>query len=293
MEPRPISNSETGSWLQCTQKYWFEFVLKIEPKTLSDPLSIGNLGHEALQRYGEARLEGATHDKAQEVAEAEVLVPAINNARDRVDNVLKVQDIVRRYHSYRQGWPEWEILGVEQRHDLKITDEFSLPMRYDMLVRDRKTNKKALVDYKFTWDFWTPEAHEINIQFPKYVSILNAAGMDVQGAYLEELRYRPMKDMSFDKHFKRTAYFPSLASRRNALKQHVKASKQIVRFHELSEAEQEEQIIPILSKHICKFCSFQNLCTTKLNGGDISYSIETQFVDKTYGYTAINQEEAV
>ena len=288
---RPISNSEVTSWLFCTQQYWYGFMLNIEPKWLNDPLTIGNIGHNALQAYADARLEGMNHEQALKAIEDTYWVPLLNERPERIDRIMQVKEILIRYHNYRKGWPEWEILGAEQRHDMPITEEFSLPMRYDLLVREVTSGKIYLVDYKFTYDFWKPEDHELNVQFPKYISILTANGMKVDGAYLEEIRYRSMKDMTFEKHFKRTFYSPSNASRRNSLLQHIKASKQIVKFHAMTPEEQEEEVVGLYNKFYCKGCHFKDLCISKLNGGDITYTIQTRFVDRSYGYEELEDTE--
>lgn len=289
MDPRPISNSEVGSWLQCTQKYWWEFVLNLAPKQLSDPLTYGNLEHDGFQAYALCRLNGMSHDSAMAEVHATYWLKMMEATNDPA-LVMHAMDIWNRYHAWAKGWPDWEIIGTEQRLDLKITDEYSLPMRYDLLVRDHKTGKLLLVDYKLTYDFWQQEKHDMNIQFPKYLSVLNANGYEVQGAMLIELRYRKMKDMSNDKHFKHTPYFPSHAIKRNALVQHVKASKQIVEFRNLPEKQQEEAVTPVLLPHICKYCDFQQLCLGKLHGANLDYTIETQYGPKDYGYEPIEEE---
>lgn len=285
---RNISNSEVNTWLTCKQQYNFAFVRKIEPKQLSDPLTIGNLGHDALEAYCKARQQGLSHDDAQQVSTEQILQPAITQGR--MDLVLQVQKVLTSYHGIRQGWPEWEILGAEQKHELGISEDFTLPMRYDLLVREHDTGAYALVDYKFVYNFWTPDEHDLNIQFPKYLSVLNANGYDIEKAYLEEIRYRPKQNAGPSDITKRTRYVPSDAKKRHALRQHIMASLEITDYRNLSPDEQKQRTIPILNKFICKGCGFRELCISELDGGDIEYAIENNFVANTYDY---NKKEEV
>lgn len=284
---RNISNSEVTSWLSCRQMYYFAFFLNLAPKETPTPLARGTLGHAFFEKYIEARLNGAAHANSIEHA-AQVFPEALKNGVS-VEVVLETKALCDRYMAHHKGWPEWELLGTEERVDLKVTNEITIPIRYDLLVRDRASGRVLLGDFKFTYDFWSPNDHSLNGQAPKYIAVMQANGLQVDGGFLEEIRTRKLgKEKANDTKnlWRRTSYYPSNARRRSALKQHIAASFEIIDYWNASEDEREARSVPVLNKHgACKFCNFTSLCSSKLDGKtDLSLDIATDFVDNTYGY---------
>lgn len=283
---RNISNSEVTCWLTCKQQYHFAFMLSLTPKDTVVPLARGTLGHEAFQRYVEARLDDSNHTLAMKAAE-KVFTDAMSKLT--IDLVLETKFLWLRYMEFHRGWPEFELLGTEQRHDLTITDTIGMPMRYDVLVKQISTGKVLIGDFKFTYDFWRPEEHSLNGQMPKYIQILNNNGIEVHGGFLEEVRTRKLgEEKSSDPKnlWKRTYYYPSIAKKRAVLRQHVAASLEIERYRSLPEYERDIETIPVLNKHgACKNCNFKDLCISKLDGKeDLTLDIQLGYVENTYGY---------
>jgi len=283
---RNISNSEVTCWLSCKQMYHFAFMLSLTPKDTVVPLARGTLGHEAFQRYIEARLEGSNHEQSLKNADT-----SFNEAMKvlTIDLVLETKFLWSRYMEFHRGWPEFELLGTEQRHDLALTDTLGMPMRYDVLVKNKQTDKVLIGDFKFTYDFWKPEEHGLNGQMPKYIQVLNNNGIEVHGGFLEEVRTRKLgEEKSSDPKnlWKRTYYYPSNAKKRSVLQQHVAASLQIERYRNLPDDEREIETIPVLNKHgACKNCNFKDLCISKLDGKkDLTLDIKLGYVENTYGY---------
>lgn len=287
-EPRNISNSEVTTWLTCRQMYDFAFNRNLAPKITPKQLSRGTLGHEAFSFYIAARLEGATHEQA---------LRAMNRSYENAlragvgaDVVLETRILVDRYMAFHNGWPAWKLLGTEQRVDLPINSDFSVPITYDLLIEEISSGKRLLGDFKFTYDFWSPDDHSLNPQAPKYIAVMNANGIRVDGGFLEEVRTRPLGVAKRSDHknlWRRTHYYPSLAKKRNMMKQHITACMEIVEFRSMSPEEQELEAIPVLSKHgACKFCNFKDLCASKLDGKDITFDIEYAYTQNTYGYNA-------
>lgn len=291
---RNISNSEVTSWLSCRMQYYFAHFRNIEPKSMSVPLYRGNVGHEAFQRYAEARIEGNAHDQAMRAA-TNVFITAMRTEPSMADTILETKSIFDRYQAYHQGWPnDIRLIDVEKRFDLPLNDEMNMTIRYDAMAEDVKSGKILIGDYKFTYDFWTTDDHNLNGQMPKYISVMNANGIRVDGGFLEELRTRNLsvkngKANDPKELWRRTRYFPSNAKKYNTMKQHITAGFEIVKYWDATDEERETLSVPVLNKHgACKFCNFKELCASKLDGGDIEYAIETQFKPNTYGY---NNEE--
>lgn len=291
---RNVSNSEVTAWLKCRRQYFYAFVLELAPKHTPTPLARGTLGHNAFQRYIEGRLQGMEHDRALKHSQS-VFSEAMSTVSMEV--VAETKFLFDRYMNFHKGWPEWRLLGTEQRVDCKLTDTLTMPMRYDAYVEEVRTNRRLIVDWKFTYDFWSPEDHDLNGQNPKYITVMNNNGQRVDGAVLVELRTRKLgaeKSADSKNLWRHTSYFPSLAKKRNVLKQHIAASLEIERYRNLDPKAMEDATIPVLDKHgACKYCNFKELCITELDGGDPSVAIELGFVKNTYGYNEQNIEEVI
>ena len=268
--------------------------MNLTPKTISAPLAGGTLGHEAFQFYAEAIIEGHSHDKAL-MAGQSVFTNAMRQQILPIDLILKIKLIWDRYMAYHNGWPEWEVLGTEERLDLPLTEEFSMPMRYDLKIRDRTTGLIRVLDFKFTYDFWSASDHDLNSQMPKYIFIMNANGGNIHGGYLEEIRTRPLGDLkaSDPKNlFRRTPYNPSLVKKQNTIRQQISASLEIIKYQDASPNEKSALEIPVLNKHgACKLCNFKDLCASELDGKtDLSVDISSGYVQNTYGYNGQSEE---
>jgi hypothetical protein len=205
-----------------------------------------------------------------------------------IEVVMETKFLYDRYMEFHKGWPNWRLLGTEQRIDCKITDTISMPMRYDAYVEEVQSNKRLIVDFKFTYDFWSPEDHDLNGQNPKYITVMNNAGTPVDGAVLEEIRTRKLgaeKSADAKNLWRRTHYFPSVAKKRSVLKQHIAASLEIERYRALDPEAMADATIPALNKHgACKYCNFKELCIIELDGGETGVAIDVGFVKNTYGY---------
>lgn len=288
---RNISNSEVISWLSCRRQYKYAHLYNIEPKQMSEPLFRGNLGHEAMQRYTEARIEGADHDKAM-YAGQDLFPTALRANPNMMQVVLQTKSIWERYMNHHKGWPEWKLHEPEQKFELPLNDDFKIVIRYDAKIEERRTGRMLIGDYKYAYDFWSPEDHDLNPQMPKYIAVMNANGIRIDGGFLEEIRTREIKDINDHKKlWRRTFYYPSNAKRINMLRQHIGASFEITDYRELPKEEQEAKAIPVLNKHgACRFCNFKDLCNSENDGKDITYDIEVSYKENTYGY---NKEEVI
>ena len=173
---RNISNSEVSTWLSCRNKYRYAFDLDLEPKKRSDPLTRGTIGHDALDVYYKTLQAGQGHTYA--VDQATKRLGTIMSQPDApFDLILDVRRILELYWPYYEGDPNWEILEVEQMHNLPLNEDYSMPTRLDLLVRDRTDGKIALVDHKFYYDMPNPDKLALNVQFPKYIGALAEAGI--------------------------------------------------------------------------------------------------------------------
>jgi len=189
---------------------------------------------------------------------------------------------------------EWEILAVEETFDLPITEEYTMPAKLDLVVRERNTGKMAVVDHKFKGEFIGPTILALNAQQPKYIFALKHMDYEVDHAILNVVRTRKMKDPGPDQLFKRHVIKPSIAKMQNVLKQQIIASREITKYRSLETEQRKSVAIPVLNEIVCKFCPFAELCSSELDGGDIEYLIANEFQQReSYGYNNDHEQNVM
>ena len=287
---RNVSNSEVSTYLSCKRMYNFAFINNITPKETSDPLSRGTLGHLAFEYYVQARLNGSNHESAMK-AGLYAFQEATQSKLIKLDIILQTQMLFIEYMEYHQGWPEFKLLGTEQRKDLQLTDTLNMTIRYDLYVEDLRTGERAIGDYKFTFDFWSPDEHDLNAQMPKYITVMNLNNERVDYGFLEEIRTRTLgKDKAADpkNKWRRTIYRPTAPMKSNMIRQHVAASLEIEKHRALSDEERDAVSIPVMNKHgACRYCNFKDLCHSMNQGAkDLSVMMDSNYTQNTYGYNA-------
>jgi peptidyl-tRNA hydrolase len=284
VEPRRISNSEVGTWLTCRYKYYLSFVKRIAPKQMGTALGKGTLGHEVLAIYYQRLMDGVGHEAAKHDAVNHLMYIMAGSETYALDTCTEVRRILELYWAYyTDDELNWEILAVEKSYDLDLTDGYGMPMRLDLLVKDRD-GKIALVDHKFFYDMPNTDKLALNVQFPKYIGALRHNDIQVDYCVLNVLRTRSMKNPALNDLFRRINVGVSAAKVRNALRTHILASEEITEYRSLPEGAQEAKALPLMNDYVCKSCDFAPICITNFDGGDPTYLIQSDYVHNTYGY---------
>lgn len=280
---RLISNSEVASWLQCRQKYYFEYVLDLEPKIMSDAINKGVLYHAALEGYYAGKSMGFSEQDCRDAAE-EPLFAAAQAANADVIEIMKSRDLLTAYFDfYMKNDERYKVFAVETKLKLDMSDDFALVGTLDLVWQDLEDGYYIPVDHKSSYNFWSPDQAGISGQFIKYVAILRGMGLPVKNVMINQLRTRPLKNPTADQLFQRAWLFPTEARIKSVMAQHVRAGNEIMEFRALED--QEERIIPIYDKYICSNCPFLSLCDSKSNGAPIEYQIRADYQKRTgYGY---------
>lgn len=280
---RRISNSEVSTWLSCQRKYYYEFDLNLEPNQQGSALSRGVLFHDVLAIYYSALKDGIKHDDAVIVARRH-LQSYLANTSFAMETVTEVDRLLHGYWNFYKGDPDWEILDVERGYDLALTNEYEYSLRFDLLIRNRKTGEIILVDHKTAYDFWSEDDLALSPQFPKYIGSLRANGVHVDKAILNQVRTRSIKNPSPEQLFRRTVDKPSLAKIQNAMREQVIVSEQIVKHRSLPLEVRAANSVRTLNKQVCKYCDAKPLCMSEYDGGDVTHMIANDFKQRTYGY---------
>ena len=283
---RHISNSEVSTWLSCQRKYYYNFDLNLAPHNWGQSMSRGLLGHEILAVYYTILKDGGTHAEAIEAAE-EQLALAMSSGKWDLDITVDVARILGRYWPYAAR-DNWEILAVESKQSLQLTDEYDLTLRLDLLVREPAGNL-AIVDHKFVYDFYSSEAVQFMPQLPKYLTTLNFNGLHVERGIINQLRWRMRKNpppMTDEELFKRSIIKPSDNKQRSILREQIMASRQIVEHRRLPIEVRERSVLRHQSKMNCQNCSYRMPCLIEQDGGDASHELELNFIPNDYDYNS-------
>lgn len=294
-ESRNVSNSEVTAFLSCKRQYDFAFIEAIEPKEEQKHLTRGTVGHGQLEHYIKARLNSSNHEQALKAADA-YLVQVMAEGSASVDTIGEAKFLFKRYMSYNHGWPEWRLLGAEERVDLKLTDTLNIAIRYDLMVEELSTGRHLMGDWKFTYDFWQSWKHALNPQMPKYLSVMRANNWKVDGGFVIEIRTRSLgKDKASDPKnlWRYTPYQPILPQMSAMMKQHIMVSQEIEKHRALDETYRKEYVSqPTLNQYgACSFCNFKDLCDSMNKGKkDLTVDIREMFKPSTYGYNKQTEE---
>lgn len=288
MSPRRVSNSEVSAWNTCQRKYFYEYDLNLEPIKPSDAISRGILGHDILAAYYKARQAGMGHDEAV-VDARRGLQRALAESND-LETVTDVDRILQGYWGYRgDEVKDFQVIQVEEMHEVPLTTEASYVMRLDLLVRNMKTGELELWDHKFIYDFWDYDKVNLSGQFPKYIGALRFEGIPVDKCVLNQLRYRRLKNPTATDLYKRTEDRPSQAKIKRALKEQILATQEILAWREKTIEQRQEDARRVLNPMLCKGCAFKNICQAEFDGNDLRFLVQSEYRTKTtYGY---NNEE--
>lgn len=292
--PRKISNSEVGTWLSCRRKYYYKFDLNITPIKTGVALGRGVMFHAAMEAFNKNYINTKNFNDAKLVGMIYI--------KDQLANVSEYEqsttmDVYRIYENYmgvlQERINEWDILEAEEDYDMPINEHYSMPMRLDLLIRERATDEICLVDYKTCYDFWSEDQIALSPQAAKYIGSLRTNGKLVDKLILEQVRYRSIKDPSPEQLFRRTTIRPSVAKIRNVLRDHITASNSITQYRNLEADQRDNLATRVMNPMICKGCEVRELCKSELDGGSIDYMIATDYKKNSYGYNQVARENVL
>ena len=263
-ERRLISHSEVDTLCQCEYKHKYAHVDKLESKSHSANLALGNTGHHFMQHFLQSIKDGKTTEQAEHIATNATI------GMDRANDAMALT-----YKWIREVWPtlDWKIIAVEVEYRVAVTDTLVYPFKADVIVETQ--GKIAVVDHKFLYDPYPAEVIELLPQLPRYIAGLRSHGIAVDFGIYNMFRTRKTQiDV-----LKQTPTVPSNSRVIQSFKEQIEGMKRI------------ERGIPFpmrtATKINCANCQFADLCRAELNGEDTELMREQFFQPNTYGYEDI------
>jgi len=285
-----VSHSEVDSYLLCRRKHYYGYGLSLERITQSNSLATGIAGHKILEVFYKYILDhGITAEEQQQVKQ-EAFDAALKAYEDIVEDGYEDADRRATLHDllFNEDYGYfaneffvnrgWRVLGVESEFNLLYDDDTqaSYPFVVDLIVQDPDGNY-AVIDHKFVYDFYTPEQTDLQPQIPKYIGALRALGHEVSYGAYNMLRTRKLKQPTPES----TNYLMLLKPNNdrivNTFMEQLGVAAEIQALKELPLEEQDKRAYRTANKMVCQSCSFRDLCSTELMGGNVELMKKTEY----------------
>jgi hypothetical protein len=285
-----VSHSEVDSYLLCRRKHYYGYGLSLERITTSQSLATGTAGHRILEAFyahimslsdtAEGQLEAFDQALARAQKEYETVVEEgyeDANNRAQLHDMLFNEDwgYFANEFMVRNGW---RVLAVEAEFNLVYdTDtQSSYPFVVDLIVQDPE-GRYVVIDHKFVYDFYTPEQTDLQPQIPKYIGALRAMNYEiVYGAY-NMIRTRKLKEPAADSMNYFMILKPNTDRVLNTFMEQLGVAAEIQALKELTIEEQSNRAYRTANKMVCQSCSFRDICSTELIGGNTELMMKTEY----------------
>lgn len=280
-----ISHSAVESYTLCRRKFYYGYTLDLQRETESVSLTEGSLGHEVLGTFyksilkaGDTVKEQQDHfwyalEDAREFFKAQDYSP--NPKRRDLEDTL-FEEYFSQEPFVRKGW---RILAVEKKFKLYYNeDRDSLPFVIDLIALDPK-GKTVIIDHKFMYNFISYQEADLMPQIPKYMAGVRALGFAVDYGVYNMLRTRKdarevcdtMKLKPNDTRVQRT------------FMEQIGVADEIAQRKKLPVDVQEATSYRTANKMVCQMCSFRDLCSEELAGGNVELSLKYEYKKREHG----------
>jgi hypothetical protein len=285
-----VSHSEVDSYLLCRRKHYYGYSLSLERVSTSHSLATGTAGHRILETFYKTLLSaGETADKQLNAWDQ-----AITTAQQEYETIVSegYEDAPNRalLHDilFNDDWgyfaneymtrAGWTIMAVEAEFSLVYDEDkqSSYPFVVDMIVKDTE-GRFVVIDHKFVYDFYTPEQTDLQPQIPKYIGALRAMNYEIgYGAY-NMLRTRKLKtpDSGSMNYF--MILKPNTERVLNTFMEQLGVAAEIQALKELPIEDQSKRAYRTANKMVCQSCSFRDICSTELIGGNTQLMLKTEY----------------
>lgn len=267
-----ISHSEVESFLLCERKHYYGYGLGIQRIKESVALNRGVLGHEMLDVFYTLISKGESYADTYEAAKSVLLAAMDGENSDLIIELTRILDM----HQELKPFAGFEILAVEQEYTLEITPGVTYPLVLDLLVRD-VGGRIAVVDHKFTYDFYTTNAMRMLPQIPKYIAALRALGLRADYGIYHFLRYRKLKEPSPASIIQTIPQYPSEHRVEQTFLEQMEGTNRVLERKALPLEEQSYMAIRTANKMVCENCSFNSICSAELDGENAQLILQAEY----------------
>lgn len=215
VEPIIVSYSELDTFRQCPLKHALAYRYRYKkPPKEDSALAKGSLYHQVMEAHMKVikrmqdnaggKIPVMQHQKALDRIRGRYILPLLLDHRTG-EPISDIHDLILwMYDGYVDKWgvnPEWKILGVEHSIVLPLRDErkrrtrYHLKAKLDLIVMDRDSGQRWVVDHKSGANLPTQMDLEIDDQFGLYSWMMREVGKPVQGSI--HMANRTQRNKSF------------------------------------------------------------------------------------------------
>lgn len=312
-----VSYSETSTYLLCKRKHFYGYTKSLKRINESDSLMLGSAVHKVLEAFYSTILE-AGDTKAEQLAAFAAGEVAAKKRYDEIvaegfrdaDNKESLENIVFLYYLPNEPFVRrgWRILAVEMEFRLDITGsngeiELETPFVIDMIAID-PDGKTVVIDHKCVYDFYTYNDAALQPQIPLYIAGLRGLKHKIDYGAYNMLRNRKIKgtknkDGSYpgptlDQMLGFLDLKPNATRVKRTFMEQVSTAQEIQALKLLTPDEQDLKAHRVANKMVCQSCSFRDLCTTELIGGNTALMLKTEYVvreRRTFSDASVEVEE--
>jgi hypothetical protein len=276
-----LSHSEADAFELCERRHYYAFGEKLARKTVSKSLQRGILGHEVLHTY--FRVYQETNSLKAAAAASDRLLGSMLFEDEKRDTALELKPLLDYFFSvFEDKFAGWQIQGVEEVNRLAFPD-FQFVFQVDL--RYKEGGFEYILDWKFTYDFYSGDMQSLLPQVPRYTGALRALGKNIRSGRYGFIRYRNLKSTDpYDK-FGIIPMDLSKARIESAFRDLILTQKKIAAKKAMPLSEWKDNVSRTANQLVCKSCSFASLCVAEANGSDGKVIRATYYKPSEYGYS--------
>lgn len=287
---RYISHSQSQVWLDCEQRWWYNYKLGLISKEPAPfHLEMGDYLHGKLDIYYQLFEQTTEPAELYRLVEANILEDIVGGIEGELAH-RAIKCMWKYIHEYSpvedQGM---EIVGSELRFEVPLITPTGRPFTFECYVDLLYKNRFGLLvvrDHKSSGQgkFWTDKQIEADPQQTLYIACLRALGYDVWRGELNFLNTYPYKDWAsqpLNKLFRTKGATRTQDELDASL---LWLGKMVDRQEELTEPQMRRQ-------KSCAYCPYYAPCTHRFKGKDDAFILKLGFRRKD-GYTEHHAAEA-
>ncbi|MDA3833526.1 MAG: PD-(D/E)XK nuclease family protein [Spirochaetales bacterium] len=317
---KTTSYSELRTWTTCRKQWYWKYVLRITPKRVIKAPYFGTLGHMGLEMLytnftmNEIDYSLTGHVKANYIDSQKLFDEDIESFMKVKDDVMQVLRNYDEYYGVTGGREEFRVVETEYRFEIPLPRNPVRLMGYiDMIVEDTD-NKLWIMEHKFPKAFKDPEWTDMDGQIGAYQYAVRRSGFPVVGTIYNQSvqKFPKIPKLNNNGAMSRANIYTTWETYKDELvaqgldpaeyegMKDKLNNKDFFRRHQIYRGETEiERFADDMNgkifdmAHSCKhiyrtdnsmicnaMCSFKNLCSEELRGGDVEWIIDHDFEPK-------------
>jgi hypothetical protein len=282
-----ISNSQVLSLNKCEKRYDFEHVQTLKPLSYPEPMMRGLMGHDMMEAFFRTMAEGKSYEDC-----AKAINPLLEEAtKTGQTELLNVYRHVLAFGAYAFA-EEWKIVLCEEGQHWMVNENIEFVFKPDLVIEFTKGPRRgnqAVLDFKFTGQYWSKREINMYQQVPKYFIYLRKVDPEkwkkLRNGGVVMLNTRAAAAATGLGLFKIEWLNLNKQKLATIEKEHEEYLTRIYAIHRFPGWEPKRTV----DSYACKLCFFaDDLCPFDLEGKDTSrllkfgYEINTYFTDN-YG----------